>query len=64
MDILSTTQPGWQIVKHPQTRTNGTRSSYDFMISYKSNYDYSNNYPDSSDDRFHTECQYFSVTWC
>jgi hypothetical protein len=34
------------------------------MIKYTVDYDSSNNYPNTSDDISHSECQYFSVTWC
>jgi len=53
---------GWKIVQHPVTRSTG--SNYDFGIRYKIIYDYSNNYPNTSDDQSHTECQYYQVTWC
>ena len=64
MRILETWATNRRIAKHPTTRTNATKSSYDFMIAYEIIYDYSNNYPDSSDDITHTECKYYSVTWC
>lgn len=34
------------------------------MIYYDIDYDFSNNFPDTSDDRSHVECEYYSVTWC
>lgn len=62
--IIETWATGRRIAKHPTTRTKATRSSYDFMIAYDIQYDHSNNYPDSSDDIVHTECKYYSVSWC
>lgn len=59
---LSTQDNNWRVVKHPTIRSTG--SAYDFMIAYKIGYDTSNNYPDASDDAYHTECQPYQVSWC
>lgn len=59
---LATQDNFWRVVKHPTTRSTG--SSYDFMIAYKIGYDTTNNYPDASDDSYHTECQPYQVSWC
>jgi cysteine-rich repeat protein len=64
LKILSTKASDWQIAKHPTTRTPAKVANHDFMISYKIGYDYTNNYPDASDDAYLTECAYYSVTWC
>ncbi len=64
MRIVDTGPTNWRIKKHPTSRTQGTVSSYDFALRYKVSYDNSNNYPDTSDDKIHTECVYYSVTWC
>jgi len=64
MRVIETGPTNWRIKKHPTTRTNATKGSYDFMIYYKIDYDKSNNYPDSSDDISHVECEYYSVSWC
>jgi len=64
MKVLETTSPNRKIVQHPNKRTNWTINSYDFGIEYTISYDYSNNYPDSSDDVSHKECVYYSVSWC
>jgi hypothetical protein len=63
MRIVQTSQK-WQIMQHPSVRTQGTRNSYDFGIRYLVNYDFSGNFPNSSDDKSHSECVYYSVTWC
>lgn len=59
MQILSTYTNDWAILNHPATRTNN-----DFTIAYKVTYDFSNNYPDASDDSSHVECQPYYITWC
>ncbi|MBW7955014.1 hypothetical protein H3C61_04350 [Candidatus Gracilibacteria bacterium] len=64
MRILETGTTNWRIANHPTTRTAGTRNSHDFGISYTVYYDYSNNYPNASDDISHKECIYYSVSWC
>lgn len=64
MEVISTSSPNWKIAQHPTTRTKGTRSSYDFGISYTISYDFSNNYPNTADDISHKECVYYSVSWC
>lgn len=64
MEIVNTSPTNWRIANHPTTRTNGTIANHDFGIRYKVDYDYSNNYPDASDDISHTECVYYSVSWC
>lgn len=58
-EILSTYTNDWAILNHPTTRTGN-----DFMVAYQIGYDYSNNYPDASDDISHVECQPYYVTWC
>ncbi len=45
-------------------RSNPNIGQYDFMIAYQVFYDKSNNYPDTSDDISHVECQPYYVTWC
>lgn len=64
MRILETWTTNWRIGKHPTVRTKANRNSYDFMVAYELSYDYSNNYPNASDDIVHTECEYYSVSWC
>jgi hypothetical protein len=64
MRIFETGETNRRIAKHPTNRTNATKDSHDFMIVYTVDYDYSNNYPDDSDDISHTECKYYSVSWC
>ena len=64
MRVLDTSPTKWRIEKHNNARTKGTSSSYDFMLAYTIDYDFSNNYPNTSDDVSHTECIYYSVTWC
>lgn len=51
-----------RIANHPATRS--TWWNYDFWIRYNVIYDYSNNYPNTSDDTSHYECKYYQVTWC
>lgn len=62
LKVLATTDNNWRVLRHPATRSTG--SNYDFMIGYKIGYDTSGNYPDASDDKYHTECQPYQVTWC
>lgn len=64
MRILEVWTNRLQISSLPQTRTNWTRNSYDFGIEYTTSYDYSNNFPNASDDISHKECVYYSVSWC
>jgi len=56
---LSTYKADWAVLNHPVVRTNN-----DFIIGYKVGYDFSNNYPDASDDIEHVECQPYYITWC
>lgn len=51
------------MVRHPTFRSNGI-NQWDFLIGYKIDYDYSNNYPNATDDKSHVECQPYYVTWC
>jgi hypothetical protein len=64
MRVLSTLREDWGIAQKPATRSNPSLGQYDFMISYKINYDKSNNYPNTADDLSHVECQPYYVTWC
>jgi len=64
MRIIETWATKWRVDRHPATRTQARKNNHDFMIYYKIDYDFSNNYPNASDDISHVECQYFSVTWC
>lgn len=64
MRVLSTLREDWGIAQKPATRSNPSLGQYDFMISYKINYDKSNNYPNTADDVSHIECQPYYVTWC
>jgi len=64
MRIIETGATNRRIAKHPSERTNATKASHDFAIVYEIIYDYSNNYPEASDDITHTECIYYSVSWC
>ncbi len=64
MKFIKTWLPNWKVKKHPLIRTTAKENDFDFMIKYIVDYDFSNNYPDASDDLSHSECQYFSVTWC
>jgi hypothetical protein len=57
--VLSTYANDWAILSHPAVRTTN-----DFTIAYQIGYDYSNNYPDASDDISHVECQPYYITWC
>lgn len=59
MKVLSTFADDWAILSHPLVRTTN-----DFTIAYKVGYDFSNNYPDASDDIEHVECQPYYITWC
>ncbi len=59
MEVISTFTNDWAILNHPETRTGN-----DFTIAYKINYDFSNNFPDTSDDISHVECQPYYITWC
>jgi hypothetical protein len=59
MEVLSTFTNDWAVVNHPAVRTGN-----DFTIGYQIGYDYSNNYPDASDDIQHVECQPYYITWC
>ncbi|MCP4522778.1 MAG: DUF11 domain-containing protein, partial [Candidatus Gracilibacteria bacterium] len=63
MKVLQTGSP-WRIDQHPDTRSPATVEDHDFVVKYKFDYDYSNNFPDDADDVQLGECQYFSVTWC
>ena len=64
LEIINSGNTKWRIQKKPSTRTNGTKNSYDFGLRYRISYDNSNNYPNTNDDKIHTECIYYSVTWC
>ncbi len=64
MRVLETWAPKRKIANKPNVRTNGTRNSYDFGIEYTIKYDFSNNYPNATDDESHKECVYYSVSWC
>jgi hypothetical protein len=64
MRVIETGPTNWKIQKHPASRTNANKNSYDFMIYYEIDYDKSNNFPDASDDISHVECEYYSVSWC
>jgi hypothetical protein len=64
MRIIETGATKWRVDKKPVSRTQATRNSHDFMIYYKVGYDFSNNYPNASDDTQHVECEYYSVTFC
>ncbi len=64
MQVISTRYEDWGIVQKPAIRSNPIAGQYDFMIAYKIKYDKSNNYPDTSDDISHVECQPYYVTWC
>ena len=64
MRIIETGPTNWKINNKPAVRTNGTAQSYDFALRYNVSYDKSNNWPDLSDDTLHTECIYYSVSWC
>jgi len=64
MEIVNSGPTNWRIKNHPNSRTNGTINSHDFGLRYKVSYDNSNNYPNTNDDIEHTECVYYSVTWC
>lgn len=59
MEIISTFANDWAVLNHPAVRTGN-----DFTIAYQMSYDYSNNYPDASDDVSHVECQPYYITWC
>ncbi len=59
MEIISTFANDWAVLNHPAVRTGN-----DFTIAYQTSYDYSNNYPDASDDIQHVECQPYYITWC
>jgi len=54
----------WRIVKHPLKRTNATVSSHDFVIKYKTIYDYSNTPNNKTDDKVRIDCKFYSVSWC
>ena len=59
--VLDSGTNGWLIAQHPLVRTT---VGHDFGIRYDIGYDHSNNYPDASDDKHHTECAYYRVSWC
>ena len=59
MEVLSTFTNDWAVLNHPVVRTGN-----DFTIGYQIGYDFSNNYPDASDDIKHVECQPYYITWC
>lgn len=59
--VLDSGTNGWLIASHPTVRTT---VGHDFGIRYDIGYDHSNNYPDASDDKHHTECAYYRVSWC
>ena len=59
MEVLSTFTNDWAVLNHPAVRTGN-----DFTIGYQIGYDFSNNYPDASDDIKHVECQPYYITWC
>lgn len=67
MRIFATGDIDYKVVKHPNKRTNATKSSYDFKITYETIYDYSNNYKkknSTADDISTISCKYYSVSWC
>lgn len=61
MKVIETWAVNWRIANHPTTRTNWTRNSYDFWIRYTLWYDYDNTWKNINK---HTECVYYSISWC
>jgi len=61
MRIFDSGKVNWKIVKHPKKRTDAT---HDFVIVYKTLYDYSNTPQKREDDMTKVDCVYYSVSWC